>query len=89
MLPELKKIASPPAAEGMPNVDVSDNFAEANVHSSKTMGSAGRLSWLSKSLFGKGTPAAYSKITKASTVSFPGEDDNTAQLPQPGRAGGM
>jgi len=88
MLPQLKKITPPPAAEGMPNVDVSDNFAEANVHSNKTMGSAGRLSWLSKSLFGK-SPAAYSKITKASTVSFPGEDENTAQLPQPGRSGGM
>ena len=85
MLAELKNIASKPAAEGMPNVDVSDNFAEANVHSSKTMGSAGRLSWLSKSLFGKGTPAAYSKMTRSTTVAFPGEDENTAQLPQPGR----
>ena len=84
MLKELKQITPPPAAEGMPNVDVSDNFAEANVHSSKTMGSAGRLSWLSRSLFGK-SPAAYSKITKSSTVSFPGEDENAAQLPQPGR----
>jgi len=88
MLPELKKITPPPAAEGMPNVDAPEPFAEANVHSNKTMGSAGRLSWLSKSLFGK-SPAAYSKITKASTVSFPGEDENTAQLPQPGRSGGM
>jgi hypothetical protein len=82
---ELAGITPKPIIEGMPNVDVNNEFAEANVHSGKTMGSAGRLSWLSKSLFGKGTPAAYSKITKASTVSFPGEDENTAQLPQPGR----
>jgi len=83
MLAELKNSIPKPSIEGMPNVDAPEPFAEANVHSSKTMGSAGRLSWLSKSLFGKGTPAAYSKITKASTVSFPGEDENTAQLPQP------
>lgn len=87
MLPELKNIKNTPEIEGMPNVDVSDKFAETNPHSSKTMGSAGRLSWMSKSLFGS-APASYTKTTRGSTVSFPGEDENTAQLPQPARAGG-
>ena len=83
-LAALKKQGSTPIAEGMSHVDVEPQFEHAMVHGAKTFGSAGRLSWLSKQLFG-GAPAPYSKITRQTTVGFPGEDDNIAQLPQSGR----
>jgi len=82
----IKKQGSSSIAEGMSNVDVEPQFEHAMVHGAKTFGSAGRLSWLSKQLFGN-NPAPYSKMTRSTTVSFPGEEENTAQLPQSARGG--
>jgi hypothetical protein len=83
MLAQLKGITPPPAAEGMPNVDVPDNFAHATIHSAQTNTTQGQMtSWLSKAQHG--TPKGLSKFNRKTYMDW--GDENTAQMPQSLRA---
>lgn len=87
MLPQLAATASKPIAEGMSNVDVSNNFAEATAHSSQTggAGSQGHLAWLSKAQNAAGHLQSLGKWNRQTTVDW-GNGENTSAIPQAQRA---
>jgi hypothetical protein len=87
MIAAISETTPKPNIEGMPNVDVSSNFAEATAHSSATggAGSQGALAWLSKSQNAHGKVQSLGRWNRQTTVDW-GGGDNTAQLPQSMRA---
>jgi hypothetical protein len=81
---ELAAITPKPIIEGMPNVDVQDNFAHASVYSAQSNTSQGQTtSWLSKAQHG--SVKALGKWNRGTFMDW-GGGDNTTALPQSVRA---
>jgi hypothetical protein len=83
MIAAISETTPKPNIEGMPNVDVPNNFAQATIHSAQTNTTQGQTtSWLSRAQHG--TPKGLSKFNRKTYMDW--GDDNTTQMPQSLRA---
>jgi hypothetical protein len=84
MIAAISETTPKPNIEGMPNVDVSNNFAQASVYSAQNNNSQGQTtSWLSKAQHGP--VKSLGKWNRGTFMDW-GGGENTATLPQSFRA---